>query len=195
MTQIEEFLAGSGDDNAHLDAQQVSRMAAGFQTRRVRRHELLAAQGQPSTWEIALLSGRAICLARDADGGETCLGLFRAPCILPPNIARNRDGLALADIEMMTDGTIARIDEDALVALMLEDAEIREWANAIMRAELNRKVRREWALAVLPAAQRLKWFRDDFEGFEDCFPHRHIASFLGVTPVTLSRVRAKSHDN
>jgi CRP-like cAMP-binding protein len=191
LTPIEKLLVATGASEARLSAEQLARLVAAFQINSVRSHDLLATQGQPSAWEIALISGRAASLARDAEGRETCLGLYIAPCILPPNIARNRDGLALADIEMMGDGTIARVGEDTLVSLMLEDTEIREWANAIMRAELNRKVRREWALAVLPASERLEWFRGDFPGFEDLFPHRHIASFLGITPVTLSRVRSK----
>lgn len=192
MTPFEKILARADTDGSGLNPAQSKRLAAAFQQRPVRNHDLLVGQGQPSTLEIALLSGRAVSVARDADGRETCLGLYRAPCILPPNIARTHDGSALADIEMTSDGTFACIDENALVALMLEDAEILEWANAIMRAELNRKVRREWALAVLPAAERLAWFRADFPGCEDLFPHRHIASFLGITPVTLSRVRSKT---
>ncbi len=192
MTPFEKILAETDAEGVRLNAAQRARLTAAFQLRPVRAHNLLAVQGQPSTCEIALLAGCAASLARDAEGRETCLGLYRAPCILPPNMARTRDGVALADIEMIGDGTIACLDENALVALMLDDADIRDWANTIMRAELNRKVRREWALAVLPASEQLAWFRSDYPGFEGVFPHRHIASFLGITPVTLSRVRRRS---
>ena len=54
---------------------------------------------------------------------------------------------------------------------------------------LSRKVDREWCLAALKGAERLTWFRQAFPGYEDIFPHTLIASFLGITPVTMSRLR------
>lgn len=70
---------------------------------------------------------------------------------------------------------------DDLLALMLRDPEIRNWANGILRLELSRKTDREWCLAALGGAERLRWFRDRFPGCEDDFAHGQIASFVGMT--------------
>lgn len=72
---------------------------------------------------------------------------------------------------------------------MVNFESIREWGNNIMRDELARKVGREWCLAALSARQRLEWFRKEHPGYEVLFAHFHIASYLGMTPVTLSRAR------
>ena len=39
------------------------------------------------------------------------------------------------------------------------------------------------------AAERYQWFLEAYPGLIDIVPHKHIASFLTMSPVTLSRVR------
>lgn len=39
------------------------------------------------------------------------------------------------------------------------------------------------------ASERYRWFLSNYPGLIDRVPHRHIASFLNMTPVTLSRLR------
>jgi len=80
---------------------------------------------------------------------------------------------------------------DALLDRMLRSSEIRDWANAILRDELSRKTDREWCLAALGGADRLAWFRDHYPDHEALFSHGLIASFLRMTPVTLSRLRTR----
>ena len=45
-------------------------------------------------------------------------------------------------------------------------------------------------VAQYPAAERYAWFTRSYPGLIDRVSHRYVASFLGITPVTLSRVRA-----
>lgn len=45
------------------------------------------------------------------------------------------------------------------------------------------------------AMERYRWFLDEYPGLIDRAPHRHIASFLNVTPVTLSRLRREERRN
>ena len=39
------------------------------------------------------------------------------------------------------------------------------------------------------AMERYEWFLKDYPGLIDVVPHKYIASFLDMTPVTLSRLR------
>ncbi|MFK7876362.1 MAG: Crp/Fnr family transcriptional regulator [Paracoccaceae bacterium] len=139
--------------------------------------------------EFILLSGSLSSTICDPDGKEVCVGLFVGPCVVTPNIARTRTGQSVVSITATTDAQIARINSDLLTQLMIASEPIRNWANGVLRDALNQKADREWCLAALGGSDRLMWFRETYPGYEDIFNHALIASFLGVTPVTLSRLR------
>ncbi|MFT6676736.1 MAG: CRP-like cAMP-binding protein [Sulfitobacter sp.] len=162
---------------------------SGWKRQRLTNGAHLTRQEQFETDEFILLKG---CLASsicDQDGKEICVGFYVGPCVVTPNIARTRNGLSLVSIVAMTDSALARIDSEVLSNWMISAEPVRNWANGILREELSRKVDREWCLAALSGAERLTWFRQTYPGYEDIFPHRLIASYLGVTPVTMSRLR------
>lgn len=149
----------------------------------------LVDQGGPSAEEFLLTDGRAVSLIRDANGREAAVGLHQGPCPLPPSIARTSQGLSLTAIEVLTPARLIRIPAPRLLDLMLAHPDIRDWGNTVMRDELVRRTEREWSLTALRGADRLDWFRRAYHDAEEHFPHGLIASYLGMTPVTLSRLR------
>jgi len=52
------------------------------------------------------------------------------------------------------------------------------------------KERRETQLIMLDATERYKAFKEEFPGLDQRIPQYHIASYLGITPVQLSRIRS-----
>ncbi len=53
------------------------------------------------------------------------------------------------------------------------------------------KEKREYQFLFDDAETRYKYFLDDYPGMIDKVKHYHIASYLGISPVSLSRVRKK----
>ena len=155
----------------------------------VRRGDPIVEQGAEATKEIILLQGCAVSRIYDADGRDICVGLYVGPCVVTPNIARARDHISLVSIEGLSDTLVAQMDSVKLTKQMLASEPVRDWANSVLRNELGQKADREWCLAALGGSDRLAWFRDRYPGYEDIFVHSLIASFLGITPVTLSRLR------
>lgn len=163
--------------------------ASDWTPKRLSKGAHLTRQEDPDTGEFVLLQGCLVSSICDQDGKEVSVGFYVGPCVVTPNIARTRDGVSLVSIMATTDALLARIDSDLLTDRMIASEPIRNWANGILRDALCRKVGREWCLAALKGAERLTWFRQAFPGYEDIFPHMLIASFLGITPVTMSRLR------
>lgn len=172
------------------DKASAARLAADWKPGRVAKGAQLVQQGQPETREFIILDGWAASRIYDPDGNAACVGLHVGPCVVTPNIARTRDGMSLVSIEASTDTLVAQMDSDLLTERMISSEPVRNWANGILRAELARKSDREWCLAALGGADRLAWFREAYPGHEQIFVHALIASFLGMTPVTLSRLRS-----
>lgn len=164
--------------------------ASNWTRMRLQKGAHLTRQEQPETGEFILLEGRLTSRICDHDGKEVCVGFYVGPCVVTPNIARTREGVSLVSLAATTDSSLARIDTDLLSDLMIVSEPVRDWANGVLRDALSQKVDREWCLAALAGADRLNWFREAFPGYEDIFTHSLIASFLGITPVTLSRLRA-----
>lgn len=185
---LRKFLAQSPDLS---DVSFADDFASHWKCRRLNKGAYLAHQEQPEADEFILLEG---CLASsicDREGKEICVGLHVGPCVITPNIARTRDGMSLVSIQATKAASLCWIDTDRLTNLMIESEPIRNWANGILRDALSEKAEREWCLAALGGAERLNWFRQAYPSYEEIFTHSLIASFLGITPVTMSRLRAR----
>ena len=55
----------------------------------------------------------------------------------------------------------------------------------------QKKEVREIQIVLNNATERYEFFRQEHPGLENKIPQYHIASYLGVTPIQLSRIRAK----
>ena len=172
-----------------LDNKTANRLASAWEIKHVTKESCVVAQGAEGSMEFIVLDGHLSSTISDPDGRAVCVGFFAGPKVITPAIARTRDGISLVSLMANTDALIAQMDSAALTELMLTSEPIREWANGILQHELARKAEREWCLAALGGSDRLAWFRKTHPNHEELFSHSLIASFLGVTPVTLSRLR------
>lgn len=142
--------------------------------------------------EYILLKGTARTFLVNTEGEEITLYFFEDNTIIPPYVTRTENGKSLLYCEALTDCTFAIMDAKQFENLMVENVEIREFGNTILRQELLNKVQKEIRMASWTAKQRLDQFRKDFSMLENLVPHPMIASYLGITNVSLSRLRKQS---
>ena len=156
--------------------------------------ELVIAVGESEPHEYFVLSGILKTFVGDAQGREVTLAFHIGPSTLTPSIARVENNRSRVNCIAMTEARVAKFPAGRLVECMVASPSIQRWGDTVLRAELVRRADREWSLAAQSAAERLLQFRLDHPGLEDRIAHHHIASYLGVTPVTLSRLRAQLKD-
>ena len=178
-------------DNYSLDLTQKSRKAFAalcFEMTFARGSALLRPH-QPDQSEYVLLSGIVRTFLLNTEGEEITLCFFEDNTILPPYVTRTENGKSLLYCEALTDCTFAKMDAKAFESLMIENLEIREFGNSVLRQELLNKVQKEIRMASWTAKERLEQFRRHFSMLENRIPHPMIASYLGITNVSLSRLR------
>lgn len=152
---------------------------------------ILFKPNQPERSEYILLKGIARSFLLNTEGEEITLSFFEDNTVLPPFVTRTANGKSLLYCQALTDYTFARIDAKAFESLMIDNLEIREFGNTVLRQELLIKVYKEIRMASWSAKERLAQFRKDFSMFENRIPHPMIASYLGITSVSLSRLRKR----
>lgn len=146
--------------------------------------------GRENRFEYLVLGGLLRSFVVGVDGKEVTLAFHRGPGVLTPWLARCDETRSLVSCEALAASALVRFEASALVRLMVRDGRARAWGNRVMQAELVRRTRREWSLAAEPAARRLARFREECPGIEAAVPVAIVASYLGITPVSLSRLRS-----
>ncbi|WP_419764730.1 MAG: Crp/Fnr family transcriptional regulator [Arcobacter sp.] len=76
--------------------------------------------------------------------------------------------------------------------------EFKQWNDLLLRIYENlviKKEKRESDFLLLNARERYEKFLDDYSMIENAVPNYHIASYLGITDVALSRIRKEMKIN
>jgi CRP-like cAMP-binding protein len=139
--------------------------------------------------EYFLVEGICRSFLLNPDGEEVTISFFNAGSIISPHVSRTSERRSKINFEALTNIKLGVMDATDFEQLMVENLEVRHFGNVVLRNELMTKVDKEINLATQTAAFRLKKFRADFPQFENLIPHPAIASYIGVTPISLSRLR------
>ncbi|MDF2851367.1 MULTISPECIES: Crp/Fnr family transcriptional regulator [Sphingobacterium] len=83
------------------------------------------------------------------------------------------------------------IPRELLDKLLQEDTKWNILLNNILAKEYIKKCRRESSFLLLDANERYHYFLKQFPDADNRIPLFHIASYLGMSPETLSRIRSK----
>jgi CRP-like cAMP-binding protein len=139
--------------------------------------------------EYFILSGVCKSYLVNPDGDEITISLFTENSILSPHQTRTPKNISNLYFKALTNLEIASINAKEFENLMIENIEIRNFANTVLQNELMLKVEKEIGLASLTAKERLIEFRIKYKILENLIPHTDIASYLGITNISLSRLR------
>ena len=92
-------------------------------------------------------------------------------------------------IEVLEDARFFCILISDVIELQNKYMEVTKLYNQLLIKALNEHWKLKQILNSYTAVQRYQWFLDEYPGLIDRVSNKYIASFLGMTPVTLSRLR------
>ena len=158
----------------------------------IEKGELLTKVGQRNNLEYFVIQGICKSFLYNLEGEEISLSFFMSNSIISPYTTRSNDGKSIINIRSLTNVEVATINAEKFEQLMIDDLEIRHFGNTVLRNELMEKVQKEIGLASLAGKIRLQNLRAKFPNIENLIPHTDIASYLGITTISLSRLRTQS---
>ncbi|MBK6989781.1 MAG: Crp/Fnr family transcriptional regulator [Bacteroidetes bacterium] len=166
-----------------------SKLKTIFNSVSIKKDEVFIKIDQKNNSEYFIETGFARSFLVNPEGEEITLSFYKSGNALSPHITRTKLNKSLLNFQALTSVELIEFDADQFLNLMIENLEIRNLGNAILLNELISKTEKEMALASLTAKERLIGFRSEFGILENLIAHPIISSYLGITNVSLSRLR------
>lgn len=98
---------------------------------------------------------------------------------------------AIVSISALAPSYVLRIPVKVMSQLLLEYHELALVYTTILQNELDHQWQIKKAMYQYSALDRYLWFMREYNRLNDIVPDKYIASFLNVSPVTLSRIKAE----
>lgn len=103
------------------------------------------------------------------------------------------DRLSAFNIQAISDSVVWRMKSDDLLKLYANSFNVSKIARVVLKNALVRKVQREISLLTLTPEERYKELMEFNKAMILTIPLKYLASYLGVTPQALSRIRKRIH--
>lgn len=174
-----------------LDNRSLEALVALFKPVQIPKGVEWAQTGQPAAKIGFVCSGVYRAFHLGADGQEFTKVFFRSPSIIGAYSSLITGRNNQVHIECLEEGGILEADYQQILELY-QDYPIIERLNRVMAENFFvRNEDREIALVMMDAKDRYQRFQQDYVGIENEIPQYQVASYLGITPTQLSRIRAE----
>lgn len=158
--------------------------------RTLRKGEQFYREDEKSNFIYFLLSGVLRGYTIEPDGKDiTDCFLFRYGQAHIGFLDAGQGNFLTERAEAVTDTSLMCFDVRALSEEIYNSLELsRVYSAKLMESYIEHWVHKNVRFRYA-AMERYQWFLSAYPGLIEIVPHKHIASFLGMTPVTLSRLR------
>jgi len=151
--------------------------------------EYLVKQGGKTVDEIFILKGIIRAFYVSSGGEEVNVAFYPDSWVLPPHYIRTRENVSHMNIQSLTKTFYAGFHAGRFTDLRYKHPCLMRYGNAVVEKELEYKTGREILLLTKTAEEKYLTFREIYPNLENLISQYHIASYLGITPVSLSRIR------
>ena len=173
---------------APVPPEQWARLEGFLKPRRLMKGRNFIEPGQPSSEAAICVSGLLRFYYTDA-GGREATKAFRGPGELVAAYAELLDKRpSRTTIEALEDSELLVVRYDRVTALYREHACWQELGRVIAEDHYRQRERREQELLLNSATERWQAFIKEQPELAARLPQKIIASYLGITPVALSRI-------
>lgn len=159
-----------------------------------RKGAILAFQGKKETELLVLSEGIARGYVLDKVGRDITVCFENEPgdIISSSRLLGSED--SVMNTEMVTDGEVYSIAFEDIYSLQPRYQDILLFQKQILSRELQKHWQARMMMYKVESSSKYQWFLEEYPGLIDKVGHKKIASFLGISPVTLSRIRHRKEE-
>lgn len=156
-----------------------------------KKNEIVFNKNNPNSEFFVILEGVARSVILDKDGNEKTRSIFIAPSIFGSPERNYDDGPSIAEINCLSDAIIYKGNFKRFLEMTYEKHDFALLYGRLMEFAFKFMKDKATNLAIFDATERYLDLRKRFPNLEDEIQQNHIASFLNITPIQLSRIRKK----
>ena len=145
--------------------------------------------GKQNASEYFLLNGILQRFNLNEKGEEITTGFYQDLAVVTPHFARTIHGKSIFSLRSLTPVEIIVMPVKEFDQLRMNDEEFMQFGQRVIEGELIKTVSTEIAFRSSTAKERLLHLRKVYPNIENLIPHTVIASYLGITQVSFSRLR------
>jgi len=175
--------------NAHLNEEERSMLPSFFRYRKYRKHQYILQQGEVSRFESFVLKGFTRTYLVDDEGEEHVMYFGPEDCWIGDLYSHFSENPANFNIDCLEDTEVLQINKNNIEQLCEAIPKLNIFYRHLYRNSIIAHEKRTASILSKSSLQRYIEFIENFPHIEQRVSNLQIASYLGITPQSLSRLR------
>lgn len=184
-----EILRSYFNEIIDVSQQDFQNIMALTQVQEIKKEEVFLKEGERASQEIFVAKGVVRAFIVDEEGNEKSTAFFQAPAFISMTTLRSKKGLSSCNYQALCNATILAFQSKSLYALLSASQQLNILGKVVKEKEMARLSDRDGCLLQVKAKDKYLKFLACYPNIEGVIAQRHIASYLGITPVSLSRLK------
>jgi len=155
-------------------------------------NELIEKEKEKVVSEFIVLDGIIRAYVINHKGDDVSINFFTEHTAITPSLMRSLNDRAFYNLQVISkNATLLVFNKKGMFEEMQNFEDLEQFGPKVMMLDAMQRVERELVLLKSNGKERIEWFRKRFPNLENSIQHYHIASFLGMTSTSLSRIRGR----
>jgi CRP-like cAMP-binding protein len=155
--------------------------------------EIIERENSTVLSEYVVIEGIVRAYIINSKGDDVTINFYTKGKAVTPGLMRSLNNIAFYNLQIMTKSTVLlAFNKNGMEAGMQNYDDLGRFGQIVIMQDAIQRIERELVLLKATGKEKLIWFRKRFPKLENEIQHYHIASFLGLTSTSLSRIRARA---
>lgn len=179
-----------------ISTQTATELMSSTKMKRLSKDTMIEAVGEQIKYQFVVIDGIIRKYLVNKKGEEFTVDFFTEGCAITPSLLRSVDFVSFVNLQVISaEATLLFFSNKGMESTMNGNKDLELFGYKVMMQDAYKRAEREKILLTSNGLEKLVWFRENYPNLENKIPHYFIASFLGITPTSLSRLRNPKNNN